>query len=199
MDILKEWDLTRQELDEIVSACPGLRGSMLRYVAEYKLRKMWFSGPKFGHVIPSDDPNLTCDGYLGLIYKATTIKVELKSLRTASVRKTGDGLRGTIMCDAGDTRNLRLPDGSEAETGCLLAGQFDILAVNVFEFEKKWNFAFALNDDLPRSTFAKHTEYQRRHLLKMFVRLTWPLKPPFTDDPRPLLEQLARRRQRKRR
>jgi len=44
MGILERWKLTAEELDEIVSGNPSLRGFMFGYVSEYKLKKMWFSG-----------------------------------------------------------------------------------------------------------------------------------------------------------
>ncbi len=40
--ILDRWGITAEELTEIVAANPSMRGLMLGYVAEYKLRKMWF-------------------------------------------------------------------------------------------------------------------------------------------------------------
>jgi len=40
--ILQRWGITAAELTEIVAANPSMRGLMVGYVAEYKLRKMFF-------------------------------------------------------------------------------------------------------------------------------------------------------------
>lgn len=80
------------------------------------------------------------------------------------------------------------------ETTCLLAGRFDILAINLFEFGQEWKFAFIKNDDLPHSRFNKYTEYQRKHLLATTVKVTWPLNPPFQGEPFPLLDDIVKQR-----
>jgi len=48
--ILKRWGLTAQELTEIIQENPSMRGLMLGYIAEYKLRKMHFSDLVFEKV-----------------------------------------------------------------------------------------------------------------------------------------------------
>ncbi len=40
-DLLVAWDITAEELSEIVAENPSMRGLMFGYVAEYKLKKMW--------------------------------------------------------------------------------------------------------------------------------------------------------------
>ena len=42
--ILERWQLTQQELTIIVDENPSLRGFMLGYIAEYKLRSLLLSG-----------------------------------------------------------------------------------------------------------------------------------------------------------
>ena len=44
-NILHRWGLTAEELTEIVDNNPSMRGLMLGYVAEFKLRKMFFEDP----------------------------------------------------------------------------------------------------------------------------------------------------------
>ena len=82
--------------------------------------------------------------------------VECKSLQTASIKKTGEVFTGTSQCDASDRRKVQFSDGTTLETTCLLTGEFDILAVNLFAFEGQWRFVFAKNADLPRSTYRKY-------------------------------------------
>ena len=53
--ILRRWHLTEQELTEITDLNPRMRGLMLGYIAEYKLRKMHFSAECFSGVHKKDD------------------------------------------------------------------------------------------------------------------------------------------------
>ena len=99
---------------------------------------------------------------------------ESKSLQTNSVSRTAQGWAGRAQVDASDKRSVQLPDGSSLQTTCLLRGQFDILAINVFEFMKEWKFVFAKNHDLPTSTYRRYTEF----LLDTLVTVHWPPKPP---------------------
>lgn len=71
-----------------------------------------------------------------------------------------------------------------------LKGEFDLLAVNCFAFGEGWKFAFAKNADLPTSTYKKYTEEQRKQLIASLVPVTWPPKPPFSDDPFHLLDEM---------
>jgi hypothetical protein len=57
---------------------------------------------------------------------------------------------------------------------------------------EKWRFAFAKNSDLPCSASKKYTEYQRKQLIASLIALTWPPKPPFTDNLFDLLNELAK-------
>jgi hypothetical protein len=68
--------------------------------------------------------------------------------------------------------------------------EFDILAVNCFAFENKWRFAFCKNDDLPVSTYKKYSQTQRERLIASLVTVTWPPKPPFTDNLFKILNEL---------
>ena len=87
-----------------------------------------------------------------------------------------------------------MPDGSAITTTCLLKGEFDILAVNVFAFAGIWRFVFAKNDDLPTSSYRKYTDYQRRHLLATLVNVSWPPQPPFLEEPFTLMNEIIQNR-----
>lgn len=100
------------------------------------------------------------------------------------------GFQASYQCDASDSRIVRFSDGSEVKTTCLLAGELDLVAVNLFALEEEWRFAFALNCDLPRSRFHKYTLLQQRELIASRIRIAWPLKPPYESDPFVLLDRL---------
>jgi len=185
--------LTLKELTEVVAQNPSLRGMILGYAAEVKLRSMWFSDPKkISKAVKYDDHNREKPGDLVVTYKGEDFVIECKSLQTKMCRKLDDGtFVGKAQVDASDRRKLKLPNGSRIETTCLLTGEFDILAVNLFAFENKWRFIFARNEDLPRTTFKGYTRKQRQYLLATLVEVSWPPQPPFVDNPFILLDQMV--------
>jgi len=199
MGVLERWRLTVDELDEIVSANPSLRGFMFGYVSEHKLRKTWFSDERINNLVKYDNHDRTRKGDLSFIYKGASVTVEVKSLQTHSIRKVGGEYIGKFQCDASDRRQVTLPNRRKIETTCLVVDEFDLLAVNLFEFEQEWRFAFAKNTDLPRSRFPKYTPQQRKYLLATLMEATWPLKPPFEAEPFRLLDEIALEKTKKRR
>lgn len=105
--------------------------------------------------------------------------------------------RGAFQCDASDRRKIRMSNGDVVETTLLKVGEFDIVAAGLFGFRGKWEFGFALNEDLPRSTHGAYDEATRSELIASLIPITLPLQPPFVSDPFELLDQLVERRQRK--
>jgi hypothetical protein len=191
--ILERWGITGEELTEIVAANPSMRGLMVGYIAEYKLRKMFFeSDPRIRNLTKYDDHDRARPGDLEFTYKGTLVRVEVKSLQTATIRREGSAYVGKFQCDASDRREVTLPNGESIVTTCLVAGEFDLLAVNLFEFEQEWRFVFARNQDLPRSRYRGYTPGQRRHLLATLVEVSFPPQPPFTGDPFRLLDEIVR-------
>lgn len=166
---------------------------MLGYIAEYKLRKIYFSDPVFEKVHKADDHDRSKKGDLTVTYNGRAFKIECKSLQTNSIKKTEEGYEGKYQCDASDRRTVKLRGRKKIETTCLLVGEFDIIAVNLFSFEERWRFAFALNEDLPRSNFQKYPPSIRQQLLATLMPISWPLKPPYIETPIPLLERLRGR------
>jgi transcriptional regulator with XRE-family HTH domain len=192
--IFERWDTTPQELTEIVDANPSLRGMMLGYMAERKLRTIWFSDDKITFATKHDDHDRKRKGDLVITYREQQFVIEAKSLQTNLVQHNGTKWIGKIQCDASDRREITLPDGSMLNTTCLLVGEFDLVAANLFAFENKWRFAFAKNSDLPRSTYKKYTLEQRKHLISSLISITLPAEPPFYDNPFPLLDELINER-----
>src|SRR5574341_2580520 len=101
---------------------------------------------------------------------------------------------GAVQCDASDRRRVPLPNGKSIETTCLLVGEFHILAAGLFSFREQWDFGFALNEQLPRST--NYPADINKYLLATLIPVTWPLKPPFSVDPIGLLDIVADRQRR---
>lgn len=199
MGLLEDWKVTRPELNEILSTRPSARGHLFGFVAEYKLTKMFFTDPRIQSLRRYDDHDRTRPGDFGFIYRGMPVNVSVKSLQTASVRAVEDedeAYTGRCQCDASDKRRVTLPNGKRLNTTNLVIGGFDLLAVNIFHFGKEWRFAFAKNSELPLSTSNKYTEKQRKYLLATSIPLTWPLEPPFRDEPFSHLDEIVRRRAR---
>lgn len=192
--ILDRWDMTPEELTELVENNPSLRGMILGYLAELKLEKLWLSGDDVSEVTKHDDHDRKKKGDRVIRYKGQEVIFELKSLQSAMIEKTEEGWIGKAQVDASDRREIVLPDNSRVTTTCLLKGEFDILAVNVFAFEEKWRFVFAKNSDLPTSNYRNYTPYQRQHLLATLVTVHWPPRPPFSDEPFTLMNEIIQER-----
>ncbi len=194
--ILAKWDITEAELTTLVEQNPSLRGMLLGYIAEKKFYDLFLKHPNITAIHKDDDHNRAIKGDKRLTYRGHTFLVEVKSLQTNLVKKSGvDTWTGKVQVDASDNRTVTFPDGSQLKTTCLLRGEFDILAVNSFAYGEKWRFAFALNSELPENSFHKYTVYQRQHLLPTLITLDWPLKPPFTDNFHELLDKLVLNRE----
>ena len=194
--ILELLGMSLDELTLLVQQNPSLYGMLLGYAAEMKLEKIWFEGrPGVSRVQKYDDHDRTRKGDRVVIYKGVPIQVECKSLQTSMIENLGKGrFRGKVQCDASDRRTIHLPDGSTVTTTCLRVGEFDMLAANLFAFEKKWKFVFALNQDLPRTSYGKYTAKQQKHLLASLVPVSWPPEPPFHDEPFSLMDRIVKER-----
>lgn len=189
-NILYRWGLTTDELTQIVDNNPSLRGMMLGYVAEYKLRKMYFEDPRVSALIKDDDHDRKNKGDIRFNYRGRSFRLECKSLQTNTIRETAQGFSATFQCDASDSRIVRFSDGSEIKTTCLLAGEVDLIAVNLFTLDETWRFAFILNRDLPRSRYKKYSPLQQNELIAASVKIAYPLTDPYTDTPFILLDRL---------
>lgn len=194
-NILERWSITVEELSQAILENGSLRGMVFGYVAEIKLRNILRSAGTVASLVKDDDHDRKKKGDLRISYKGHEFKIEAKSLQTARNKVLDDGtFQGVSQVDASDRRTVTLPDGSKLETTNLVVGEFDVLAVNCFTFEDKWNFVFAKNKDLPRTTFRKYTEAQRKHLLATTVVVKWPPTGIFTTDLFALLDQMIEER-----
>ncbi|MXX11245.1 MAG: restriction endonuclease, partial [Nitrospira sp. SB0667_bin_9] len=130
--ILKRWDITVEELTQVVDQNPSIRGMLLGYLAEVKLEKLWLRRTGISDVSKHDDHDRKKKGDRVVAYKGREFIFESKSLQTNTIRKTDEGWVGKTQVDASDRREVVLPDGTRVNTTCLLRNEFHILAVNVF-------------------------------------------------------------------
>jgi hypothetical protein len=193
---LREWDLTPDEVNEIIAENPPVLSTLSGFVAEYKLKKLYLQDARITELTRPRSHDRKSKGDFRFLYRGHSFTLEVKSLDVPKVRTEGAGFRGTFQCNASDSRPVRLPNGEKLTTNCLVVGEFDILAVSLFAFERKWHFAFARNDDLPRSTWVKYRPEQRQYLLKSSMTITWPLATPYHGELFAVLDSILRKRPR---
>lgn len=179
--ILRRWRLSEFDLTEVIDGNPSLRGMLLGYVGEFKLRELLAANPLVTKIEKPDDHDRTKKYDLGITYRGVFIRIEVKSIQTNLIRTNPDGTFSSIaQVDASDRRKVIFTDGSTVETTCLLRGEFDILAVNLYHFQKQWEFAFATNLSLPSPQ--KYASEQNQQLIASSVRISYPIQMPFSGD-----------------
>ncbi|MFN4955620.1 MAG: helix-turn-helix domain-containing protein [Aphanizomenon sp.] len=190
--IMDEWEVTANELTILLEENPSLRGMLLGYVAELKLRKIIANFPGVKYIKKFDDHDRKKKGDLHIIYHHRAFSIESKSLQKTQSKwdKESQIWFGKAQVDASDNREIILPNGRKLKTTLLIRGEFDILAVNCYGFNKTWNFQFARNRDLPCSSYKKYTEEERNFLISSLIPVSWPPQPPFYSDLTELLEQM---------
>ena len=203
MAFLEDWDLTYEEINELLTDNPSLRSFVSGYAAEMKCRRLWFDNdPRVTNVTKYDDHDRTKKGDIAFDYRGHTFTVEVKSLQTNSIKTDKHGVRkGNFQCDASDKRPVFFPDGSSVETTCLLVGEFDLLAVNLHAFYNKWVFAFAKNSELPRVSGKRgasktYKPQQIDALLATLMPMADPPITPYQMEPWSLLDELVAERER---
>jgi len=190
-NLFRYWNIAPDELSEIIDQRPSLRGMIEGYIAEYKLKKMLQSDARIKEVGKYNNHDRKKRGDLFVVYKGKKIGIEVKGLQTVTIQKAQGKYFGKFQCDASDRRRVTLPNGTVVETTCLKVGEFDLLAVNLFGFLREWKFAFAKNQDLPRTEFSGYASEVRRYLLATMMEITWPLKPPFEENPFKLIDEIV--------
>jgi hypothetical protein len=182
-NILEQWGISVEDLSKAILENGSLRGMVFGYVAEIKLRHLLEANIEVSFIVKHDDHDRKRKGDLRIVYKGQEFLLESKSLQSNSVRQLPDGSwRGKTQVDGSDRRKVKFADGSSLETTLLLVGEFDVLAVNCFAFENQWFWLFALNRDLPRSSFSKYTSVQQTGLIASLVEVTKPASGIFTSD-----------------
>jgi hypothetical protein len=141
-NILERWDITIEELTELVDSNGSLRGIMQGYIAERKLRQQLDDEGRVKYLGKHDDHDRKKKGDLQVEYRATEFDLEVKSLQTKQNRYDAatKTWHGKAQVDGSDRRIVTLPDDSKLETTNLIYNEFDILAVSVFTFENEWKF-----------------------------------------------------------
>lgn len=163
-------------LRRVLMEVPSVRGMVYGNVAEIEFAEWLVDNgiPAEDHL--RDDDHLKTKSDRTILYGGRRYTIQLKSMQTNSIKEPEPRrFTAKIQCDASDKRKVPLPSGREIETTCYVVGEFHVLGVALHPFVGKWDFAFKLNDDLPRSTYHGYTEEEREYLLKTLVDIEFPL------------------------
>jgi transcriptional regulator with XRE-family HTH domain len=192
INLLREWNISSKQISSLINQNPSLRGMLLGYVAELKLKELITALPNVSYTYKFDDHDRKKKSDLYIIYRGKAFDVESKSLQTSTIKFDEDSQTWTAktQVDASDRRDIILSSGNILNTTLLKRGEFDILAVNCFGFGGKWKFLFAKNSELPLSTFKKYSEEERQELIASLIPVEFPAKPPFYDNLKDLLDSM---------
>lgn len=148
-----------------IKRAPSLRGMILGYIAEQMFEihvPDRYNLILAEHIAHHDDHDRTANkSDRTITFAGRTYGVQLKSIQTNSITRnlTSGLIEACVQNDASDRRDVVLEDGRTITTTCYLRGEYDILAVPLFPFTGKWDFAYKLNSNCAASTSRKYDAY----------------------------------------
>lgn len=175
-----------EDLVSSIKRAPSLRGMILGYIAEEMFQRHILE-PLTGieGITKHDDHDRTKNkSDRSFSYKGKPYRVQLKSLQTNSITydQEKDRLEATVQNDASDSRKVTLPSGKEIITTCYIRGEYDILAVALFPFTGRWEFAYKWNVECRSSSFKGYDDDDKMQLLASTEKICWPLDNSWTTD-----------------
>jgi hypothetical protein len=174
------------DLVEAIKRAPSLRGMILGYVAEEVFEKFLRDNHKEVTEIEKHDDHDRSKNKSDrtITYKDRKYTVQLKSLQTNSIKYFAEGkcLVAVVQNDGSDKRAVDLPDGTTIQTTLYRRGDYDILAVPLFPFTGKWEFAYKRNRDCRPCTHSAYTPEAQAQLLASTESITYPLDKTWTTD-----------------
>jgi hypothetical protein len=174
------------DLVSAIKRAPSLRGMILGYIAEEMFEKYLRSDvPAIDEVHKHDDHNREENkSDRSVDYRGRRYTIQLKSIQTNSIAfsNSADCLVADVQNDASDRRNIPLPNGNTVHTTCYKRGEYDILAVPLFPFIQRWDFAYKLNRDCRTCTSKLYEADDLQYLLSTMEKIQWPLDESWTTD-----------------
>jgi hypothetical protein len=174
-----------EDLVASIKRAPSLRGMILGYIAEEMFEN--YLVEKYSmlqeNIEKHDDHNRQVNKSDRTVkHNGRLYGIQLKSVQTNSIGMNliTKALQADVQNDASDARTIKLPDGSTVLTTCYQRGEYDILAVPLFPFTGKWEYAYKRNLDCRSSTSKKYSESQAEFLLSSTEKITWPLSDAWT-------------------
>ena len=175
-----------EELVQAIKNAPSLRGMILGYIAEVKFESEVLVPHHLTKDIQSFDDHNRAENKAdrAFFYEGKRILVQLKSIQTNSIKWALElnSLIADVQNDGSDKRSVLLPNGRTVDTTNYRIGDYDVLAVPLFPFTGKWNFAYKLNRDCRLTTSKKYSQEDAQYLLSTTEKITFPLSDDWTTD-----------------
>lgn len=148
MELFSEF--SPSEIADVINSNPSLRGYLQGYLAEVALQKKLRNLPGVESVVKiPDSKKIKAD--IEVMYKGTSITIEVKSLKTSSVRRNPlyDTWSGSVRINNTDRRKHLVDGIGIVESTHLTRGGFDILAISTYALNNSWEFLYIANEFLP--------------------------------------------------
>lgn len=181
-----------EHIISITKAVPSLRGIILGYLSEEMFEQHLNNIPQITNIIkPDDHDRKNNKSDRTVVFDNKTYKIQIKSIQTNSITWDIEKnvLQAYVQNDASDKRKILLPNGEEVITTCYLANEYDVLAVSLFPFSERWDFAYKRNTSCRKTNNKKHSETVRSYLLSTTEKITFPLTEEWTTDLLSLLNE----------
>ncbi|MGM5989813.1 hypothetical protein [Vibrio navarrensis] len=181
-----------EDLVNAIKRAPSLRGMILGYIAEEMFEKHVLEPhQEIDDVRKHDDhdrENNKIDR--DFVFNGRRYTIQNKSIQTNSICWNDNlgSLSADVQNDASDKRPVTLPNGNVVETTNYKRGDYDILAVPLFPFTGKWDFAYKRNRDCRLTTSKKYSTEDQQYLLATTEVITYPLSEEWTTDIEELLD-----------
>lgn len=152
MSILSNF--SKEEIDEVISENPSLRGYIQGYLAEVALKKQLLLLDNVTEVTKIPDKSEE-KGDLKVIYKGLPITVEVKSLLTRSIKADTlhETWEGTVGIKNSDKRELQVEGLGTIHATNLVRGEFDVLAISCYAVSGLWDFVYMENEYIPPKNY----------------------------------------------
>jgi len=181
------------DLVKAIKRAPSLRGMILGYVAEEVFEKhLRETQAQITDIVKHDDHDRKANkADRTITYKGRSYSIQLKSMQTNSIKysETDGRLEAVAQNDGSDKRDVILEDGTKIQTTLYRRGDYDILAVPLFPFTGKWEFAYKRNRDCRLSTHSAYSKVAQAQLLASTEIITFPLDNTWTTDLLSLLNE----------
>ena len=208
-DYWSQWELDPAEFNRIVHENSNALSAIFGYVAEERLREMFLEDdPRVQNVRSPQDQDADDKGDWAFSYRGEQMKIEVKSLQTHTIERADTAQSklgeenepvqwkaGFHLKGSSDQRTVEYESEEYSTTLMNVAeSDVDVIAVNLYQIEKEWRFAFLKVEDLPRSK-GNYPDGLRGQLARSQITLTLPLREPFVDEPYELMDEILAERE----
>ena len=205
-DLAQKFELSEDEFKHMIAHVFSNNISALAffegYSSEYILEKLVLDTPHVSGCYKPGDNNTHEKGDLVASYKEVPVSIEVKNVRrrgssTQRKPKLVTNLEeqywvGHFCTRAGRSRIVTFSDGSKSHSYNCVRGQYDVIAVNVYQFTGRQQFMYCLEKDLPSTKHTPKTHLsplQCHETLQPEVTVRWPPVAPWTDSLEEILER----------